>query len=448
MTRPAAEAAFPFLDRARETAPPETLRDWQWQRLTAGLGEIWSSNAFWRARLQAAGVRDPRDLGSWDDVERLPRLTKAELVADQTAHPPFGANLTYPLDRYVRVFQTSGTTGRPIRWLETEASWAWWARCWAFVFRAAGLGPGDRLFFPFSFGLFVGFWAGLEGARVIGAMAIPGGGQDSATRLHAIRELEATALVCTPSYGLHLAEVARAQEVDPGALGVRTTVHAGEPGAGIPAVRQRLEQLWGARAYDHAGMTEVGAYGFECAAQAGLHVNELEFVAEVLDPESGRPVAPGEVGELTLTNLGRWGAPVLRYRSGDRVRLGCGACACGRTFARLDGGILGRVDDMLVVRGVNVFPSALEGIVRRFAVVDEFQIEVFRRGMLDEVRLVLEIDGGAGPAESVQATVDRVAEAVRRDLGIRVEVAAVPVRTLPRYELKARRVVRREEPGR
>jgi phenylacetate-CoA ligase len=447
MTRPAAEAAFPFLDRARETAPPETLRDWQWQRLTAGLGEIWSSNAFWRARLQAAGVRDPRDLGSWDDVERLPRLTKAELVADQTAHPPFGANLTYPLDRYVRVFQTSGTTGRPIRWLETEASWAWWARCWAFVFRAAGLGPGDRLFFPFSFGLFVGFWAGLEGARVIGAMAIPGGGQDSATRLHAIRELGATALVCTPSYGLHLAEVARAQEVDPGALGVRTTVHAGEPGAGIPAVRQRLEQLWGARAYDHAGMTEVGAYGFECAAQAGLHVNELEFVAEVLDPESGRPVAPGEVGELTLTNLGRWGAPVLRYRSGDRVRLGRGACACGRTFARLEGGILGRVDDMLVVRGVNVFPSALEGIVRRFAVVDEFQIEVFRRGMLDEVRLVLEIDGGVEPAESVRATVDRVAEAVRRDLGIRVEVAAVPVRTLPRYELKARRVVRREEPG-
>jgi phenylacetate-CoA ligase len=159
-------------------------------------------------------------------------------------------------------------------------------------------------------------------------------------------------------------------------------------------------------------------------------------------------VAPGEVGELTLTNLGRWGAPVLRYRSGDRVRLGRGACACGRTFARLEGGILGRVDDMLVVRGVNVFPSALEGIVRRFAVVDEFQIEVFRRGMLDEVRLVLEIDGGVEPAESVRATVDRVAEAVRRDLGIRVEVAAVPVRTLPRYELKARRVVRREEPGR
>jgi phenylacetate-CoA ligase len=436
-----------FFDRARETAPHEMLRAWQWERLQGGLGAILTSNALWRARLQAAGVRDPRDVASWADFARLPRLTKAELAADQAAEPPFGTNLTHPLEQYVRVFQTSGTTGPPIRWLETEASWTWWARCWAMVFRAAGLGPGDRLFFPFSFGLFVGFWAGLEGARVIGAMAVPGGGQDSVTRLHAIRELGATAVVCTPSYGLHLAEIARAQGLDARALGVRTTVHAGEPGAGIPAVRARLEALWGARAYDHAGMTEVGAYGFECAAQAGLHLNELEFVAEVLDPESGRPVAPGEVGELTLTNLGRWGAPVLRYRSGDRVRLAAGACACGRTFAQLEGGILGRVDDMLVVRGVNVFPSALEGIVRRFPVVDEFQIEVFRRGVLDEVRLLLEIPDGAGPAGSVHDTLAGIAGAIRRDLGIRIEVSAVPARTLPRYELKARRVVRREAPA-
>ena len=446
MSRPDAAADVPFLDRARETAPPDRLRRWQWERLAAGVGEIWGSNAFWRGRLQAAGVRDPRDVGSWADFARLPRLTKAELAADQAVHPPFGTNHTHPLDRYVRVFQTSGTTGPPIRWLETEASWTWWARCWAFVFRGAGLGPQDRLFFPFSFGLFVGFWAGLEGARALGAMTIPGGGQDSPTRLHAIRDLGATALVCTPSYGLHLAEVARVQGIDPAALGVRTTVHAGEPGAGIPAVRRRLESLWGARAYDHAGMTEVGAYGFECVAQAGLHVNELEFVAEVLDPDSGRPVAPGEIGELTLTNLGRWGAPVLRYRSGDRVRLGPGACPCGRTFARLEGGILGRVDDMLVVRGINVFPSALEGIVRRFALVDEFQIEVFRRGVLDEVRLLLEIDGNGRPAESVRETVDGIVAALRRDLGIRIEVRAVPARSLPRYELKARRVVRREAP--
>ncbi len=441
MSGPAAEA---FFDREGETAPPERLRAHQWARLQAGLREVWATNPFWRARFDAAGLRDPRDLGSWADFARLPRLDKAELAADQAAHPPFGTNLTYPLDRYIRVFQTSGTTGRPLRWLETEASWAWWARCWAFVFRGAGLGPGDRIFFPFSFGLFVGFWAGFEGARVLGALAIPGGGQDSQTRLHWLRELRATALVCTPSYALHLAEMAAREGLDPAQLGVRTTVHAGEPGAGIPAVRQRIESLWGARAYDHAGMTEVGAYGFECAAQAGLHVNELEFIAEVLDPESGRPVAPGEVGELTLTNLGRWGSPVFRYRSGDRVRLAAAACPCGRTFPRLAGGILGRVDDMLVVRGVNVFPSALEGIVRQFPVVEEFQIEVFRREALDEVRLLLEIDGQAHGREAVDRTLRVVTEAIRRDIGIRVEAVAVPPRSLPRYELKARRVVRRE----
>lgn len=435
--------AVGFLDRAGETAPRERLRTLQWERLRHGLTELVAGNPFWRGRLAEAGVRDARDVDSLEAFARLPRLAKDELVADQAARPPFGTNLTYPLERYVRVFQTSGTSGSPLRWLETEASWTWWARCWAFVLRGAGLGPGDRIFFPFSFGLFVGFWSGFEGARAIGAMAIPGGGQDSATRLHWMRELGVTALVCTPSYGLHLAEVAGGQGIDPAGLGVRTTVHAGEPGAGIAAVRARLQRLWGACAYDHAGMTEVGPHSFECQAQAGLHVNELEFVAEVLDPESGRPVAPGEVGELTLTNLGRWCAPVLRYRTGDRVRLAAEPCPCGRTFARLEGGILGRVDDMLIVRGVNVFPSALEGIVRRFDAVDEFQIEIFRRGALDEVRLLLEIDATRrGPTE-VEGTVQAVADAVRRDLGIRIEAAAVPQGSLPRYEFKARRLVRR-----
>jgi phenylacetate-CoA ligase len=440
-------AAGSFLDRDRETASEERRRAHQWSRLQAGLAEAWPGNPFWRRRLEAAGLGHPRDLRSWQDFARLPRLTKPELVEDQEAHPPFGSNLSHPPERYVRVFQTSGTTGRPLRWLETAESWAWWCRSWGFVFRAAGLGPGDRIFFPFSFGLFVGFWAGFEGARVVGALAIPGGGQDSGMRLHAMRELQATALACTPSYALHLAEVAGEKGLDLSTLAVRTTVHAGEPGPAIPAVRERLQAAWGARAFDHAGMTEVGAYGFECWAQAGLHVNELEFVAEVLDPDSGAPVEPGQVGELTLTNLGRWGSPVLRYRSGDRVRVDPRPCPCGRTLLRLAGGILGRVDDMLIVRGINVFPAALEAIVRRFPPVDEFRIEVYRRGALDEVRLLLEIDGTVHGAGAVGQTVARVVEAVRQEVGIRVEAAAVPARSLPRFELKARRLVRLPEPS-
>jgi phenylacetate-CoA ligase len=333
----------------------------------------------------------------------------------------------------VRVHQTSGTTGAPLRWLDTQASWEWWARCWGFVLRGAGVQPHDRVYFPFSFGLFVGFWSGFEGARALGALVIPGGGQDSLARLACMEALGATVLVCTPSYALHLVEVARERGVDPAKLPVRLTVHAGEPGAGIPAVRARIEAGWGARAFDHAGMTEMGAYGYECVAQAGLHVNEAEFIAEVIDPVTG---GPAREGELVLTNLGRLGSPLVRYRTGDRVRLADGPCPCGRTFARLEGGILGRLDDMLIVRGVNVFPTAIEAIVRRFEALDEFQIEVFRDGHLDEVRVLVELAGGDAAARAVQ-------EALRAGLGIRLEVQCVAARSLPRHELKARRVVRR-----
>jgi phenylacetate-CoA ligase len=421
--------------RSVESTPRDRLRDDRWRRVQSLVRETFGANPFWTSRWRAAGLAHADDLSGWDDFRRLPPLRKTDLVEDQAAHPPFGTNLTYPLERYVRVHQTSGTTGQPIRWLETQASWDWWAHCWGFVLAGAGVRPGDRVYFPFSFGLFVGFWAGFEGARALGALAIPGGGQDSVTRLGAMQALGATALVCTPSYALHLIETARERGLDPSKLGVRVTVHAGEPGAGIPAVRARIEAGWGARAFDHAGMTEVGAYAYECAEQAGLHVNESEFIVEVLDPAT---LAPAQEGELVLTNLGRAGSPVLRYRTGDRVRLTEAPCACGRTFRRLEGGILGRLDDMLIIRGVNVFPAAIEGIVRRFPAIDEFQIEVFRDGELEEARVLIEAHDADG-----RAVCGLLQEALRASLGLRLEVVPAPPRTLPRFELKARRVVRR-----
>jgi phenylacetate-CoA ligase len=428
-------------ERDPERMPPDRLRDHQWRRFRAMATELLApegGNVFVRRKWKAAGIESVEDLRSWDDWKRLPLTEKREFAEDQAAHPPFGTNLTYSLDRYVRVHQTSGTTGAPIRWLDTQDSWDWWARCWGAVFRAAGVGRQDRIFFPFSFGLFIGFWAGFEGARALGALAISGGGQDSPARLATMEALGATVLVCTPSYALHLVEVARERGFDPARGTVRVSVHGGEPGAGIPAVRARIEAGWGGRAYDHAGMTEVGGYGFECVSQAGLHINELEFIAEVLDPLTG---ASGDDGELILTNLGRLGSPVIRYRSGDRVRVAREPCRCGRTLMRLEDGILGRVDDMLIVRGVNVFPSAIDGIVRGFPTVDEYQVEVYRRGALDEVRLLVELADRGDPARLECAR--QVQERLRNHLGIRVEVAAVPLRSLPRYELKARRVVRR-----
>jgi phenylacetate-CoA ligase len=424
----------PFFDRALETLAPDALRAHQWSRLQALAREVIPANEFVRRKWSAAGVASAADLRSWEEFTRLPFTHKEELAADQEQHPPYGTNLTYPLERYIRVHQTSGTTGAPLRWLDTAESWVWWGRSWAFVLRAAGLTAADRIFFPFSFGLFVGFWAGFEGARAIEALAIPGGGQDSRTRLATIEALGATALVSTPSYALHLIEVAREHGVDLAKLPVRTTIHAGEPGAGIPAVRRRIEEAWNARCFDHSGMTEVGAYGYECAAQAGLHVNESEFVAEVIDPDTERPAA---AGELVLTPLARAGSPVFRYRTGDRVRTASTPCAGGRTFLRLESGILGRTDDMLIIRGVNVFPSAVEGIVRRFPEVHEFRIEVSTAAALEQLALDVELAGEAG-------TLCRdLAACLKQELGIRVAVQAVARGSLPRFEHKARRVVRR-----
>jgi phenylacetate-CoA ligase len=217
------------------------------------------------------------------------------------------------------------------------------------------------------------------------------------------------------------------------------TIHAGEPGASIPSTRRRIETLWNARCIDHTGLTEVGATGFTCAAGA-LHLIESEFIAEVLDPAAGTVQEDGE-GELVLTNLGRDGSPAIRYRTGDRVRVVREPCACGRTFARLDGGILGRVDDMLIVRGMNVFPSAIEDVVRRFDCIDEFRIEVRRRADMAELRVVVEVDEGRWGRAAVAGTLDALRDALRAACGIRVETAAVGAGALPRFQLKARRVV-------
>lgn len=431
----------PVLEELLDRADRASLEARAVDRLRWVLAEVGGTNAFYRRKWEQERLEVPPRLERLEDLRRLPMTTKRELVEDQLAHPPFGTVLTYPVERYVRVHQTSGTTGAPLRWLDTPESWEWWIRCWTYVLRAAGVGPGDRVLFAFSFGPFVGFWSGFEAAWRIGALAIPGGGQDSALRLRTLVETGATVLVCTPSYALHLAEVARGQGIDPAATCVRTTIHAGEPGASIPGTRRRIEETWGATCFDHYGLTEVGALSFQCRERPdALHLNEAEFVFEVVDPATGESAWEGD-GELVVTNLGRPCSPAIRYRTGDLVRLARGRCACGRTFARLEGGVRGRTDDMLVVRGVNVFPSAIEDVVRRHPLVREFRIEVFERAEMGQLRVLVEPVDGLGEAEAEREAA-AVAEDLRRHLGIRVETRPVPPGSLPRFELKARRVVR------
>jgi phenylacetate-CoA ligase len=418
---------------ALQSASRGRISAYQLDRLRAGLARVLAGNRFYQRKL--AGC-DPRDIASLDDLRRLPYTAKADLVADQAQHPPYGTNLTYPLRDYVRLHQTSGTTGQPLKILDTAESWDWWADCWTTILHAAGVTNEDVVFLAFSFGPFIGFWSAYEGAKRAGTLVVPGGGQTSPQRLQTILATNATVLICTPTYALHLAEVAREQGVDIRSSAVRVTVHAGEPGASIPNTRARIEEAWGARCYDHIGMTEMGAYAFTCRDQESVHVNEAEFIAEVLDPATGAPLAEGERGELVLTNLGRWGSPAIRYRTGDLVVRGHSRCGCGRTYLTLPGGVLGRADDMLVIRGVNVYPSSIEDALRAIPEVQEFRITVFKDGALDEIALEVECPDGAVP---------RVEAALRQALSLRVTVTAVAPGTLPRFELKARRVVDRRK---
>src|SRR5579884_286432 len=274
-----------------ESADRSQITAHQLARLQQGIERMLPGNRFYRQKFADFSPA----IHQLEDLARLPFTSKSELVADQEAHPLYGTNLTYPLAEYVRLHQTSGTTGKPLKILDTQESWDWWAECWTSVYRAAGVGREDIIFLAFSFGPFIGFWSAYEGAKRLGALTVPGGGMDSLQRLRAMQEVEATVLVCTPSYALRLAEVAREHSIDLSQFSVRVTIHAGEPGASIPATRRRIERAWHALTYDHAGMTEMGAFGFSCIEQSGIHVNESEFIAEIIDPASDEPVQPGEV---------------------------------------------------------------------------------------------------------------------------------------------------------
>ncbi len=424
-----------YFEETVETMPRKALETLQIEKLCSMLEQIYGRNRFYTDKLDAAGIH-PDSIQTLDDLKRLPLTSKSELVQAQSDALPFGSNTTFEESAYSRFHQTSGTTGTPLRVLDTPESWDWWGRCWGHVLAGAGLTENDRMFVPFSFGPFIGFWAAVEGAQKINALMIPGGGRDSLQRLHLMKELGATAMCCTPTYALRLAEVAQESSFDLSEIPLRTLIHAGEPGANVPATKVRIESVWNAKCYDHAGASEIGAHSFECEVQPnGTHVTESEFIVEVLNPETLEPVPAGEQGELIITNLGRIGYPVIRYRSGDLVVLNQQKCTCGRSYARFEGGVLGRADDMVVVRGINVFPSAVENLVRQCESVEEFRITVTTEREMGNLAIELELSKNANP-ESARKTVDQT---IQNGLSLRPEITLVPSGSLPRFEMKAKR---------
>lgn len=393
-------------------------------------GKLWSPRPAWQ----------PGSLASFARV--VPFTTKREIVEDGLAHPPYGSNLTFPLETYVRCHQTSGTTAQPVRWLDTAESWSGIVENWLQIFAAAGVAPHDRFFFAFSFGPFLAFWPALDAAVKRGCFVFPGGAMSSTARAQAILDNGITVLCCTPTYAQHLGEVAEAREMDLARSRLRLIIVAGEAGGSIPATRARIERLWpGAKVFDHYGMTEAGPVTYPCPEQPGvLHVFESAYVPEIVHPETGETVEPGETGELVLTTLDRIGSPLLRYRTGDLVKARPhGMCVCGRQELALEGGILGRRDDMFVVRGVKVYPGLVEDIVRGFPEITEYRVQLECRGALTELSLEVEAGGGGEAAASLP---ERLGEAFQRALNLRVPVRLVPAGSLPRFEMKAQRWIR------
>lgn len=426
-----------FYDYDLETIARDRLRVLQDKRLRV-LALALDTNDFYKEKSAAAGV-DLKAIKSVDDLTRLPFTTKDELVRDQEAHPPYGRLLTYPLFRYSYLHQTSGTTGRPLKWLDTHQDWETFCRCWGYVYGAAGVDKKDLVFCAFSFGPYISHWAAIDGAHHIGALALSGGGLSSEQRLRMIIDNRCTVLVCTPTYALHLGEVAAANGIDLRESDIRITIHAGEPGASVDNVRRCIEDIWGAASFDHAGATEVGGWAFDCQAKTGaIHLNELEFCFEVIDQVSGKPVAEGTRGELVVTSLNRPGMPVLRYRTGDLVSLITDRCECGRTLTRIKGGVLGRADDMLIVRGVNLYPSAIDNLVRAIPSIVEYEVEIRRVAEMDDLLLKIEARESSTFSDVEQA----ILHSFRSELNIRVSVEEAARGSLPRYEFKARRYKR------
>jgi phenylacetate-CoA ligase len=395
---------------------PEAAILEQLHRLLGAIG----NNRFQRARIAAAG--EPASLAEF--AARVPLTTKAEIAADFAAHPPYGSNLTYPREQYTRLCQTSGTTGRPLAILDTPESWEWMLGNWATIYEAGGVNPGDRVYFAFSFGPFLGFWTAFEAAARYGCLCIPGGGLSSAARLRAIAAHEAQVLCCTPTYALHLAEVAARENLAISGT-VRKILVAGEPGGSVPAVRDRIAEAWhGAEVLDHYGLTEIGPVAYQVSGEPDvLWINEDRYFAELLDPATLQPVAIGELGELILTSLGRSAWPLLRYRTGDLARR--------RADGGLAGGILGRADDMIVVRGVNIYPSAVDAVVRSVPEIGEYRVNVGRNGELAEISIEAEASSATAIAQLAQALTDAFT--------LRIPVTLAPPDSLPRFELKARR---------
>jgi phenylacetate-CoA ligase len=410
--------------RQVESLTPDALANYQLERLNNLLDQVLPHNRFYSRKLACL----ERPIRSLSTLSAIPFTHKEELQPTEESNG-LPANLTFPMQCYTRFHHTSGTRGRPMVVFDTADDWQWWIEGWQYVLDSAEVTCEDRALLAFSFGPFIGFWSAYDALLARGTMAIPSGGVSTRGRLELLRMSGATVLLCTPTYALHMAEVAEQSGFSLSDCCVRRLIVAGEPGGSVPEIRRQMENAYGAQVIDHAGATEVGPWGYGNASGTGLYINEGAFIAEFLSVETGENAREGELAELVLTTLGRAGSPVVRYRTGDVVRPTRNVDGVNR-FVFLAGGVLGRSDEMFIVRGMNIFPSSIEQVIRSFPEIGEYRVTIRKRGKMDSLDIEIEDCLHVGR---------RVAEELHLRLGLRVEVTHVPGGSLPRWEGKSRR---------
>ena len=424
-----------------ETLPREKIRALQLAKFRRIFKWTYEHSAFHRSLYTEAGV-EPGDIKSFADIQRVPKVEKAMMRGIQCKDPfPYGDALCVPLDEVCIFRQTSGTTGQPVYQPDTWQDWEWWSECWAYILWAQGYRPQDRVFIPFGYNVFVAFWAGHYAAEKIGCEVVPGGVLDTQARILKIRELQATAMMATPTYVLGMAETARdALNLDPASLSIKKITCAGEPGASIASTKKRMEDAWGAKVYDHAGATEIGAWSFECSHQpGGIHANEAMFLVEIEDPATGMPIEePGVKGKMIITAFDRLAQPCVRFDTKDIIEWEETVCPCGRTFRLIKGGVIGRADDITKVKGVLLAPAAIEEVVRGIDDLgDEYEVIVDKLGDLDRIKLKVEIKPEA--TDRLKTVESELKDQLRLKTNLSYRVEFYDLGKLPRYEVKARR---------
>jgi phenylacetate-CoA ligase len=435
------KAVEQYWNPVMETLPRQKLRQFQLAKFKKILKWAYQNSPFYRDLYKEAGL-EPGDIKTLDDIRKVPKTEKSMLREIQGVEPyPYGSILSVPLEQVTEYRQTSGTTGQPVYHPETWQDWEWSSESWAYALYAHGYRDYDRVFMPFGYSINIAFWAGHYAAEKIGCEVVPGGVLDTEARILKMKELKATALMATPTYILGMADTARRLGIDPAKdLNIKKITAAGEPGACIPATKKRMEEMWGAKVYDQVGATEIGHWGFECQAQAGLHVLEAFHLVEIEDIESGAAITePGRKGSMVVTTFDRFAHPCIRFDSKDIIEWNpTEKCACGRTFRLLKGGVIGRADDITKVKGVLLAPTAIEEVVRSIPELgDEYEVTVTKKGDIDDITLKVELTPDF--KRNVESVEQKLVQQLRLKTGLRYNLEFHDYGTLPRYAVKAKR---------